>query len=356
MKLLLIFNHNRIIGGGEISFARYINHISRRKDLEVSVFIPSGGDLEKHLKIDKTKIISFEIPSFKSNPKKVVECVVNFYKIFKALKPDIVHANGSRVALYSNIAKIFTNTKTIWHVRITEKDLLDLILVPTSDGIIANSKRTLEKRFSWLTENKRGKKIKVIYNGFDISEIRDRLKKAVSSIHKYQDHIVIGSAGRLELGKGFEYLLNFAEILSYREKIQLVLAGTGPLEDKFKEIPKNLKAVFPGYVPIENILKVSDIICFPSLVDSFGNLVVESMIAGRLCMVSEKSGASEIYPIDALKFNPKSFKSFSRSFYYAKENIYNSELSQNLQGEAEKFSIDRHSESVLEYYRTIACR
>lgn len=356
MKILLLFNHNRIVGGGEISFARYINHIARRIDLEISVFIPSGGDLEKYLKIDKTKIISFDVPSFKSNPKKVVECVVNFYRIFKTFKPDIVHINGSRVALYSNIAKIFTSTKTIWHVRIAEKDPLDLILVPTSDGIIANSKKTLERRFSWLRKNKWDKKIKIIYNGFDISEIQDRLKKTINSIHKYQEHIVVGSAGRLELGKGFEYLLNFAEILSYREKIQLVLAGTGPLENKLKEIPKNLKAVFPGYIPIENILKASDIVCFPSLVDSFGNLIVESMIAGKVCMVSEMCGASEIYPIDALKFNPKSFESFLRSFYYAKENIRNTELSQTLQSEAEKFSIDRHSESVLEYYETIAQR
>lgn len=347
MKILLLFNHGNIVGGGEISFIRYINYLSAtRKDIEIRVFVPQQeqNNMIKFLNLQKDKIISFKLPSFKSNPQHVISAVLELRKIIKSFRPQIVHANGSRVALYANLSKLFTETKTIWHVRISQKDLIDPLLISLSDGIIANSRKTLKERF------KNNKKIRVIYNGFNISEIREKTENFPKTRRK---EIVIGSAGRLEPGKGFEYMLNFTEILSQKEKISVLLAGTGPMEQILKSIPKNQKALFPGYLKLEEILRKSHVICFPSLVDSFGNLVVESMAAGKPCMVSKYCGASEVYPLKELIFDPKSYNEFTKSFSLAKNNIDNLKIKETLQKESEKYSIEKHSNDTLEFYKDI---
>lgn len=346
MRILLLFNHGNVIGGGEISFIRYINHLSStRKDIDIRVFVPqeAQNSLIKFLKLDEEKIISFKLPSFKSNPRDIVFTTLQMHRIIKNFKPQIAHANGSRIALYINLSKIFTETKTIWHVRISQKDLIDPLLMFLSDGIIANSQKTLKTRFRTT------KKIRVIYNGFDINEIKEKVKKPPEK----SQEIVISSAGRLEPGKGFEYLLNFTEILSQKENIKVVLAGEGPMKKILKSIPKNQKILFPGYMNIEEILGMSHIICFPSLVDSFGNLVVESMIAGKPCMVSKYCGASEIYPIKELIFDPKIYEEFKKSFTFAKDNIDNSQVKETLQREAKRYSIQEHCQNTLKFYNDI---
>lgn len=356
MKVIFMFNRWNVIGGGEITFASLINHLSQRKDLDVFVFIPSGGNGEKKVReiinLDEEKIFCFETPSFRGEKRKVFHAILQFRDLFKKIKPDIVHANGSRIALYSNLAKV--KTKVIWHVRISQKDFLDLLLFPLSDGIIANSQKTKRERFRWFRFMEKSKKIRVIYNGFQIDKIREIANKTHTSKEKFGlSGTTIGGAGRLESGKGFEYMLTFLEIISKKEKISSIIAGEGPLKNFLKSMNKNLKAVFPGYMAIEDLLSVSDILCFPSVVDSFGNLVVESMIVGKPCLVSCLAGASEIYPIKELIFSPYSFSEFSKAFHYAKENLQNESLREILQKESENFSIEKKAGEVLEFYKEI---
>lgn len=354
MKVLILFNHGKIVGGGEISFIRYINSLIHIKELEILVIVPSGGDLANFLKIDQSKIVTLEIPSFRAGPRKVVLSLLRLSKIFKDFKPDVVHANGSRVALYSGIVKLFfPKTKVIWHVRISERDILDPLLFTLSDGIIANSKKTMKRRFSIYGLAKRRDKIRIIYNGFNIEELREKLQSTRKG-EKDTSELVIGSAGRLEGGKGFEYMLNFLEMLSHKEKVSALLAGSGPLKSVLKNIPRNLKTFFFDHLPLERFLVATDIVCFPSLVDSFGNLVIESMIAGKICMVSRHCGASEVYPLKELIFEPMRFNDFSRCFYLAKDLMTDERTSETLKRESLRFSIENHIREVLSFYKELS--
>lgn len=349
MNILLLFNHGKIVGGGELSFLRYANHLAHMRDVNLTIFVPKDGNLPEFLKIDQDKIISFDLPSLRRRPYEAKSAIMNLHRMFRALRPDVAHANGSRVALFSNMAKLNTKTKVIWHVRIAKRDIIDPILM-LSEGIIANSNKTKNERFPAGT--RKMKKIRVIYNGFEIDEMREKLERKEKKKAK-DTSVTLSSASRLETGKGLEYMLAFAEILSWREDIRVLVAGKGPMEKTLKGIPKNLRANFPGYMPVEDILCSSDIICFPSLVDSFGNLVVESMIAGKPCMVSRFSGASEIYPVKELVFDPKSFCEFERSFHLARNRIEDQSTVQLLISSSERFSIKRHVQEVLEFYDQI---
>jgi len=174
---------------------------------------------------------------------------------------------------------------------------------------------------------------------------------------------VVSSAGRIEDGKGFEEFLMSASVLTKNKRFKSVgqrtfflLAGDGPMKDKFVYLVQRNELknfVLPGFMKVEELFAISNVFVFPSLLDGFGNLVLESMMSGVPAVVSSLSGASEIVDDgkDALIVNP-------RNFYKLSEMIYNllsddrkrEEISKNAFEKAKKFSIDEHRNKVFNFY------
>jgi len=372
MRVLLVFNHEKVIGGGEIYFMEYVKALKKYQDgIKLAVFTPGEGEIKIELENENIKHFSFSMPSVK-NIIPTNKTLKNFQDMIYEFRPDILHVNGSRAMLYLALLKAKLTLKKkekenqkfklIWHVRISQKDKIDLPLFIFSDGIIVNSRKTLIKRFSYITKFIRNKKIKVIYNGIDLSlkeKVSDIIKKGKRDQLKKElkiQGLVISSYGRIEEGKGFDLLVRAAKKIKQNRKFSILIAGEGPLKEKILKMGKGLNIVSPGFMKKEEILALSDIVVFPSCVDSFGNVVLEALVCGIPQIVSSHAGASEIVENfkEAIIVDPKKIDEFSHKI----ELLINDEdlrkkLSENSIKKAPEFSIENHRKQVLEFYKII---
>ena len=140
-----------------------------------------------------------------------------------------------------------------------------------------------------------GADIKVLYNPvadsrFPLYAGRDR-KEIMKIIY----------AGRLNDGKNLEKWVDLAcQIHSDLDRTEFEIYGSGPLEEKLKEKITDLGA--SGYISvkgfrkdIENVYREADVFLFLSEYESFGNVVVESILCGTPVIAADIPSMREIF-------------------------------------------------------------
>jgi glycosyltransferase involved in cell wall biosynthesis len=100
--------------------------------------------------------------------------------------------------------------------------------------------------------------------------------------------VMLLSTGRLADGKGLEYLLQAAPLISRYAKVRfkIVFAGTGPLESHLKQVAEDLNlrehVRFLGFRnDIGDLLMASDIVVLPTLREGLSIALLEAMAAGK---------------------------------------------------------------------------
>ena len=165
------------------------------------------------------------------------------------------------------------------------------------DGIITNSNtiKTEYDSYNWFQKDF----VKVIYNGFNLPEVIDHIDlKKIFNIPP--DALTVISAGRLAKQKGFEVLIDVAEIaLKEKKPWYFIVAGKGKLERKLKQMVAYKKLqdrfFFMGFV--EDVLpyvKSADLFVLPSYYEGMPNAVMEAMGMGKCCVVTSVNGNNEL--------------------------------------------------------------
>lgn len=176
-------------------------------------------------------------------------------------------------------------------------------IISVSKGVAYN----LETSFSVLRH-----KIKVIYNGVDITKIKESLKSI--EIEKDSNKTII-ACGRLDKQKGYEYLIKAIYLVNKRiPNIKLLIIGKGILKEKLIKLMNDLnlkdKIVFLGFqTKPEMLIKKADIFVLSSLYEGFGNVIIEAMACG-LPVVSTDCfyGPREIISDETLRYPVKNVK------------------------------------------------
>lgn len=151
--------------------------------------------------------------------------------------------------------------------------------------------------------------IKIIPMGVDSSsfkQYKDKLKLRetymIDSMH------VVLFVGRLVEVKGCEYLIrSFSNVVEKISDIQLLIVGSGSLEPKLKRIVADLNLEeyirFVGPVnrdKISDFYSLSDIVVFPSIVESSGFeegipvVVLEALMSGKPVIATKTKGVMEV--------------------------------------------------------------
>ncbi|MFC7370381.1 1,4-alpha-glucan branching protein domain-containing protein [Fictibacillus iocasae] len=143
-------------------------------------------------------------------------------------------------------------------------------------------------------------KLAILPNGIDPKLVSKphTLSMPVESSHE----ATIFSVGRVVREKGFQTIIEASAILrSQGKRIRFVIAGKGPMLDELRRTATEYGVAedvwFTGFISDEERnqwLFTSDAALFPSHYEPFGIVALEGMAAGKLTIVSDTGGLSEI--------------------------------------------------------------
>ncbi|MGN0172868.1 MAG: glycosyltransferase [Acutalibacteraceae bacterium] len=134
----------------------------------------------------------------------------------------------------------------------------------------------------------------------------------------YQDKFIIVSTGRYSKEKSHITLIDAVAKSKYKNKIQLIFAGSGPLKEKLEKQSEKLpvKPVF-SFFPHEemvSILNYADLYVHPAQVEAEGIACLEAISCGLVPIISDSPRcATKAYAIDEFNlFNYNSPESLAQ--------------------------------------------
>ena len=275
MKVLLISPTNSGIGGisqhvqGLTNFLENNSHKVEIISSENTFTIPIKG----------LKNPSFMISSFFKTKFKKYQDIVHAHNIPAALA--MKNTSGKKIL---SLHGIFSQQIDQLHGKITgniskkyEQDALTW-----ADAITVISKEA----FDYYTSL--GYKVFQVPNAIDIASLSQNEDRI------YPKQVIF--AGRLSAEKGIDTLIEIGKKLS--SDIQLIILGTGPEEQKIKNLAKNQKNIhYLGYQNKENtisLIRGSDILIQPSLKEGISSTILESMACGTIVVASNVGGNAEL--------------------------------------------------------------
>jgi len=105
-------------------------------------------------------------------------------------------------------------------------------------------------------------------------------------------------AGRVSREKNIEIMLKaFTKLIESGSDADLIVVGDGPQRDELQMKYNDPQIVFTGYLYGDELAEVyasADLFVFPSLTDTFGNVVLEAHASGLPAIVSNEGGPQEI--------------------------------------------------------------
>ena len=139
----------------------------------------------------------------------------------------------------------------------------------------------------------------VISNGVN----RDVIKKDIIRPNELKDKIIILSTGRYSVEKDQATLIKAIKLSKYHDKIQLVLAGQGPLLHKYKMLAKDCDnaVIFKIYNHDELIemINMCDLYVHPAIIELEGIACIEAISVGKLVITSDsKKSATKGFVVD----------------------------------------------------------
>jgi phosphatidylinositol alpha-mannosyltransferase len=160
--------------------------------------------------------------------------------------------------------------------------------------------------------------VTIVPNGINMDVYHTKPSTAI----RHPRHKTILYIGRLEERKGVKHLLRaFNELCTRRQDVQLLIAGSGPDENKLRDYAKELsipRVTFLGFISDQekvHQLHRADVFCSPPTTnESFGIVLLEAMAAGCPIVAGDNAGyQSTMSDLGAISLvNPRDTIDFAR--------------------------------------------
>ena len=301
--------------------------------------------------------------------------VFEIRNVIQETSPDIIHAHGTRAAVWTRIALMTLMRKpkliyTLHGFHLIHKNGIgrwillrgEKFLNRSTDVLVCVSKHDREtlKRYSLIDP----KKIQVIYNGIDLSYWQTSLSRHENSFARQDTDFVIAVIGRLHEPKDIATVLRaFAMLKSSTDKsCSLVIVGDGPqrfeLEQLAKELCIDKQTCFVGnQKEVRPFLKRCDVAVVSSKWEGLCMAVLEASAMKKPVIVSEFYGVEEVMQSEktGLLFPVGSDERLKEQL---KRLMDSPELGKQLGASAfsfvqERFSFDRMLTSYQQLYESI---
>ena len=191
---------------------------------------------------------------------------------------------------------------------------------------------------------------------FQVPNAIDITSLSSNEDRRYPKQIIF--AGRLSSEKGIDSLIEIGKKLP--TDIQLIILGTGPEEQKIKELTIHQRNIhYLGYQNKENtisLIRGSDILIQPSLKEGISSTILESMACGTVVIASNVGGNSELIEnnLNGIIVEPKNIDLFLQKI----TNLFNNDvLRQSLVEHAfktvQKYDWNKIGQKYLDVYNSI---
>lgn len=300
---------NMQAGGLETLIMNLYRNIDRRKfQFDFLVHYKKECFYDKEIECLGGKIYRFSLRE-DNNIFKYKKELDNFFKQHKEYK--IIHCHMASIGnMVFNVAKKNGVKIRIAHshnsdTENTLKGLIKGMLIKTfkytSTYNLACSKKAGEFLF-------RNKKFEILPNGIDLEKFKFNIQKRNEIREKLnlKEKFVLGHIGRFCKQKNYDFLLDvFYEVQKVNENSELLLVGTGELEEKIKEKVKKLgissKVLFLGNRDdVNELYSAMDLFIFPSKFEGLGIVLIEAQASGLLTICSEQI-PNEVMVSDRIK-------------------------------------------------------
>jgi len=244
-----------------------------------------------------------------SRKKSMVSALPKLIKLFKKIKPDVVHSHLFDDSLPTLFAaklagvkkRVITKQDTTFHYFYAPKWVkADKFNNRNATHLIPVSKEAEE--FIIDKENADPKKITMIHHGIPpelFTKQTEESKNYIREKFKLDNRIVIGTVARLIDWKGYIYLIEAAEIVVKNYPSALFLfVGEGPQEEELRKLVRDKglenNITFTGWLErkhIPSLYAILDVYAHPANYEPFGFVIPEAMM-NQAPVVSTPTGSS----------------------------------------------------------------
>jgi glycosyltransferase involved in cell wall biosynthesis len=227
-----------------------------------------------------------------------------------------------------------------------------------ADRVITVSKSNQEKL---LALGANPNKLVVIPNGYE-DNLFKRISKSVArdKLSLPQDKKIVLTVGNLKPEKGHIYLLDAFKLVSQRRSdTTLLVVGAGPLLETLEKRTKYLnlenKVFFVGAKAHEQIplwMNACDVFVLPSLMESFGVVLLEAMACGKPVVGSFVGGVPEVVTKRDLGIlvKPADSVALAHGILSALERVWNTDI---ILEYVERFSWSNLADNIVNVYEDV---
>lgn len=296
--VLLLANFADVVGGGEESLLGLAARLDRRQ-VRLLGSVTAEGEVGARLRALGVPVSVVPLPRLR--PWTLLGSVLAVWRLRALLVRErvaLVHAHGSRGALYAGLAGHRLGVPLVWHVRVADPDRrLDRLLVRLSAAIVASSGATAA-RLRRLP--RAAARTTIVPNGVDLARFAPgpadpALREALGLAPAVP---VVGYFGRLERGKGVDVLLDAAERLhAGLPAATFLFVGDGPLRASLvaRAAASGLPARFVGpRDDVAALLRLCAVVVLASRQEAFGRVLIEAMATGVPVVATAVGGIPEV--------------------------------------------------------------
>ncbi len=301
-KITIVIDHLGS-GGAQMQVFQYLKFANRAR-FDITVI---NLDSQYDILGDEIKKLGIDVIGIPHRGFFNLITLLKLIRLFKTIKPDIVHTYLFTADCYGRLAAKLSGVKIIicavrnldvWMK--PQHILADKILARFTDRITINAESI--RPYLIRKEKIDPQKIELIYNGMDLERFTN-LRPVKMTKEEWRippDALVVGMIGRFSEQKDYETFFQAAQkVLEAIPNIYFLAVGDGPrrriMEEKVQKLGIADKIIFTGRrQDIPDLIAILDVGVLSSHAEGCPNVILEYMAEQKAVIASDVGGCQEL--------------------------------------------------------------